>query len=86
MRNQRQGGYHRTRRRRYSALTWTKALSFLIFLLVTTTEGNYFFDRQSSSDVEDPYGVLGVGHYASPDEIRAAYRAKVCFDIHDFGL
>jgi len=56
-------------------LKWTKALCFLIFL-VTRAEGRSFFNRQSSSQVDDPYGVLGVGRYASTDEIKSAYRAK----------
>ncbi|CAJ1953900.1 unnamed protein product [Cylindrotheca closterium] len=49
----------------------------LLVFLVTRTEGRSFFDRQHSShQVDDPYGALGVGRYASNDEIKAAYRAK----------
>mmetsp|Transcript_39261 Transcript_39261/g.94989 ORF Transcript_39261/g.94989 Transcript_39261/m.94989 type:complete len:120 (-) Transcript_39261:1683-2042(-) len=75
MRNQRRSGCYG---RSHYLLKWTKALCFLIFL-VTRAEGRSFFNRQSSSQVDDPYGVLGVGRYASTDEIKSAYRAKVCF-------
>ena len=56
-------------------------LLLLAFILVTTpVEGrSYFFNRPSSSSpIDDPYVVLGLRRHASAEEIKTAYRAKVC--------